>query len=118
MENKEEALQRIERKLSELEERDRKRTIRNIILWICIITALAVLVIVFLPKINGFIEGYNNSLVILDKVMDSLDGVDTEKLSETLKAVSEIDAEKIRSIADTIKEVSEMLEPIKGLFRK
>ena len=117
MEN-EEILQRMEEKLIELEERDRKRTTRNIILWVCVIAVLAVLVIVLLPKINSFIEGYNNSLVIVDKVVDSLDGVDTEKLSETLKAVSEIDADKIRSIADTINEVSEKLEPIIGLFKK
>lgn len=108
----------MERQLADLAERDDKRRTRNIILWVCVIAALAVLVIVLLPKINSFIESYNNSLVILDKVVESLDGVDTEELSETLKAVSEIDTEKLRSIIGTVNEISEMLEPIKGLFSK
>ena len=108
----------MERQLADLAERDDKRRTRNIILWVCVIAALAVLVIVLLPKVNSFLEGYNNSLIILDKVVDSLDGVDTEKLSETLKAVSEIDADKLHSIIDTVNEVSEMLKPIKDLFTK
>ena len=116
MENSEEILQRMERQLADLTERDDKRRTRNIILWVCVIVALAVLVIVFLPKVNSFLEGYNNSLVILDKVVDSLDGVDPEKLSETLKAVSEIDADKLRSIIDTINEISELIKPIKEFF--
>ena len=118
MENNEEILRRMERQLADLAERDDKRRTRNIILWVCVIAALAVLVIVLLPKINSFIESYNNSLVILDKVVESLDGIDPEELSETLKAVSEIDTEKLRSIIGTVNEISELLEPIKGLFSK
>ena len=152
MENSEEILQRMEQRLTELEEQDRKRRIRNSILWICVIAALAILAIVLTPKINSSLTRYNESLATLDKVVGTLDGVDTEKLSETLKVVSELDADKIRSIPDTlelvgaldgadieklsetlkaisevdadkihsvvgtINEVSELLEPIKGLF--
>lgn len=116
MENSEELLRQMEKQLVDLEERDRKRRTGNIIIWVCVIAVLAVLAVLLLPKINSFMEGYNNSLVILDKLVDSLDGVDTEKLAETLKAVSEIDAEKIRSIVDAINEVSEVLNPIKEFF--
>ena len=118
MENNNDILQRMERRLIELEEHDRKRRTRNIIVWIVVIAALAVLLIVLMPKIEGFVEGYNNSLIIIDKVVDSLDGVDTGKLSETLKAISEIDTAKIRSIAETINDVSEILDPIKDFFKK
>ena len=116
MENNEEILQRMERQLADLTERDDKRRTGNIILWVCVVAVLAVLVIVFLPKVNSFVEGYNNSLVILDKVVDSLDGVDPEELSETLKAVSELDADKLRSIIGTVNEISELLKPIKEFF--
>ncbi len=118
MENNDDILQRMERRLIELEEHDRKRRIRNIIVWVFVIAALAVLLIVLMPKIEGFVTGYNNSLIIIDKVVDSLDGVDTGKLAETLKAISEIDTAKIRSVAETVNEISEIFEPIKEFFKK
>jgi len=116
MENNEEILQRMEKRLINLEEQAKKRRTANIIIWCCVLAALVVLAIVLMPKINAFVEGYNNSLVIVDDIVKSLEGVDTEALSETLQTISEIDTEKVKSLVSTINDISGALEQLKDFF--
>lgn len=116
MDNNEEILQRMEKRLIDLEDRAKKVRTTNIIIWVCIAALIIAAAIVLTPKINTFIEGYNNSLVIVDDIVKSLDGVDIESLSETLRTIGEIDTEKVKSLVTAINDISGALDQLKDFF--
>ena len=112
--NEADILAELEKKIAFLEKRERERRRNTIIAVSAFVLVLIVLAVLYVPKLNALLDGYSKAAAVVEKVSDTIDGVDYEAFDKLVEKLSEMDIEKINSAIDEIYETIDNLSGISG----
>lgn len=119
----EQLLKEINEKLDRIEKRQKMEQTALIIKFAAVVLLIAVLLIIFVPKINALISQYRAATAKLEEIEGALKGIDLSAMRETFRKVGEIDLDGLKTVSEKLKNfdfdaLENMVSKASGLFSK
>jgi len=116
-------LRDISRRLELMEKREKRRRVKNWILAILIVAALAALAIVFTPKVQAFMQQYEAVTAKVQEVSEVLESLNVEKIQQAADFIGSVDYNKLMefsAVLDSLEteKLKEQLESVTDMLDK
>lgn len=107
-----ELIKQMSQRLERIEKRQRRARWWKAIVWCCVLAVLAGLVYHAGPKVMATVKRYEAAMEKIEKVSDTLDGIDAEKLKESLNFLGSVDYDKLKERADELGKLTDQIEKL------
>ncbi len=119
----EQLLKEINEKLDRIEKRQRIEQTALMIKFAAAVLIIAVLLIIFVPKINAMISTYRAAVAKLEEIDNSLKGIDLSAVSDTFRKFGEIDFDGLKTVSEKLKNfdfdaLESVISKTSGVFSK
>ncbi len=108
-EQERELLRQMSQRLERIEKRQRRARWWKAIVWCCVLAVLVGLAFYAGPKVIAAVQKYNDAVDKIESVSAALEGVNMDKLKETMDFLGTVDYGKLREKADELGKLSEQL---------